>query len=153
MWASRVLIEHQPHHGWYSFVLTHPTTTTFALLTSICPQIHPTTWKRAPPLSWGMWAQIQKLQLVWNRQPCCICPSSFQRNVGGTSSLDGRTGEGKTQGGTQGIGGPFGASPQRTTMKIMVRFFPSISPQPALTILSPPRSTHHPCCHCKSLHQ
>jgi len=84
-----------------------------------------------------MWAQIQTLQLVRKCQPRCIRPSPFQRDVGGASSLDGGTGEGETQGVTQGMGGPFDASPQRTTMKIVVRFLPFISPRSALTTLSP----------------
>jgi len=55
---------------------------------------------RAPPLSVGMWA------------------SSF--------SLDGRIGEGRTQGGTQKVGGPHSASRKRATTKVVVRFLPSI---------------------------
>ena len=71
-----------------------------------------------------MWAQT--LQLVRKSQPRCIRPSPFQWDVGGASSLNRRTGEGETQGGTRGMGGSSSASPQRTTMKIGVRYLPSI---------------------------
>ena len=42
----------------------------------------------------------------------CICPSPFQRDVGGFCWLDGGMGEGETRGGTQGVGGPSSMSTQ-----------------------------------------
>jgi len=55
---------------------------------------------RAPPLSVGMWA--------------------------GSFSLDGRIGEGRTQGGTQKVGGPHSASRKRAMTFVVARFLPSL---------------------------
>jgi len=55
----------------------------------------------------------------------CISPFPFQRDAGGSSSLDGGLGEGKTRGGTQGMGGPCSASRKRTTMNVVARFLHS----------------------------
>ena len=96
--------------------LSTSTTTTFP--PQFAPNPRASTRPGAPPLKWGMWAQIKtsKLGLRYIR------PSPFQRDVGGSSSLDVGIGEGKTQGGTQGVGGPYSASRKRTMMNVVVRF-------------------------------
>ena len=102
---------------------THPTTTPSAFPTSIHHQLHENAQKRAPPLSWGMWAQIIT-QHIQKCGPHCICPSPFQRDVGG--SRGGRwMGKRDIQAEAQVVGGPSGVSSKWTTMNIMVRFLPS----------------------------
>jgi len=83
-WGSGVLIEDQPHHGWVSFVLH----TLHHHLHPFLPQPHPTARQRAPPLTWGMWAQIQSPQLTSEARTTRTGPSPFQRDVG--SFLDAR---------------------------------------------------------------
>ena len=102
-----------------SSFLSLPTSTTSTFPPQFTPNPHASTRPGAPPLSWGMWAQIKMSKLG----PHCICPSPFQRDVGGSSSLDG--GMGETQGGIWGGGGPFSASGKRTTTFIVVCFLHS----------------------------
>ena len=83
MWVSRVLIEDQPHHGWVSIVL-HPSLHHHLYPRHLfLPKPHPTTRQWAPPLSWGVWAQIQMPQLTSEARTIRTRPSLFQRDVGG----------------------------------------------------------------------
>jgi len=84
-----------------------------------------------------MWAQIQMPHLIRKRGP--VHPSPFQRDVGSAGSLDGGNGgergieEGDTRRETQVVGGPSGASRQRTTTFVVVHFLPSFLPSIQLT--------------------
>ena len=100
-----------------------------------------------------MWAQIQPHRLG-NANPRCIRPSPFQRDVGGSSSLDGGMGVGGTQGGTQDVGGPCSALHRGSFSSFLPLFHPTdpLHPMPGhptttSTVKPPPiddAQPHHP---------
>jgi hypothetical protein len=141
MGASGVLNTDQPHHGWSSlvlFLLHHLSTTTLALALALddsnatgklvdeplpsvegceldyqrhCSLTSEDAAAPAPPLSKGMWA-------VQSRS---------------TKDLEREDHEG----GTQEVGGPYGASRKRATTFVVARFLPSLPPRLTLTTINP----------------
>ena len=77
-----------------------------------------------------------------NANPAASSP--FQRDVDGSSSLDGGMREVDTRGGTQGMGGPASASRKRTTMNVVVRFLHFFVHSIELTVPPPNASKHEP---------
>ena len=80
--VSGVLICHQPHHRWLSFIFPQSSTTIPALPTTNRRQPHQRTCPRAPPLYWGMWAPSITSRLPQKRGCSLSRPSPFQRDVG-----------------------------------------------------------------------
>ena len=80
---------------------------TFALTISIRRQPHAITQKWAPPLPWGMWAQIQMPQHTWKAVPAASAPPLSRGMWVAHFCLVGELGrdsEGEPQGGTQELG-------------------------------------------------
>ena len=80
----------------------------------------PSSWKRAPPLYWGMWAQPMMPQVRIQLQ----CPSSSKGMWAGFYSFDGgnwgdrwRNGGRKKMRGDPGIGKPIQCIMEQTTME------------------------------------
>jgi len=143
LWASRVLIRHQPHHGRFSFILyptthhLHPRHLNSHSITRINPYGSPA------PLLRDVGPITNVTSKRTTSDPSRTRPSPLQRDVGGSWSIDGGVGDGEMRGGTQELGGPSSASRKRSTTFIVVRFRLSFSfcPHPPLT---PIRPTQHP---------
>ena len=138
MRASRVLIKHQPHHGWYLYSSTHPNTITFTSPTSIRPQPHqrlvrairlPSGNEPLPSLE-GCGLKLKPHSSLANADTAASAPP-LSRGIWAVRSRSMKDWGRQNTRGTQKVGGPSSASWKRTTMKVMVQFLPFLPPPPA----------------------